>query len=244
MEEQNTDGFVTPNQNPPTTPQPTQPPALHANAPVLHTPDPISQRPGEYTTTTPPKKPAHNTLKGFLSIFQLIAGAFALAFVINKGVFQSYEVFGQSMTPTLHEGDRLIISKLGKSWSTIQGDPYIPKRGEIIVFHNPNNEVIQLVKRVIALPGERVVVKDGVLTVYTADQPEGFNYNDAFDLKLVPTIGDVDLVVPDGEIFVSGDNRGQGGSLDSRNELGTIPFNQIVGDLAFRIYPLSDAGAF
>lgn len=242
MEKPTTDGFVQPD----TPASPSAPdPMLHASVDTSPPPtDPIQPSTGEYNTPVPYKRPSHSSLKGFFSLVQLIVGAFLLAFVINRVVFQPYEVFGHSMMPTLSEGDRLIINKLGKSFASVRNQDYIPKRGEIIVFHNPNNENIQLVKRVVGLPGERVVVRDGELSVYTADQPNGFNYDDFFGLDLLPTVGEVDLVVPDGEIFVVGDNRGQGGSLDSRNELGTVPFDEIVGNLTFRIFPLSEATSF
>jgi signal peptidase I len=182
--------------------------------------------------------------KGFWSLFQLIAGALALAFIINHVIFQSYEVFGQSMVPTLHEGDRLIISKLGKSWSSLIGRDYLPKHGEIVVFHNPNEQETQLVKRVVGLPGERVVVAGGRITVVNEAYPLGFNFDEHFGLVLSPTTGNVDIIVPENEVFVVGDNRTAGGSLDSRNDLGTVPIDQFVGDLVIRIFPLNDAAWF
>jgi signal peptidase I len=203
---------------------------------------PVSESPK--SSNKPRKKPRSYAFKGFLSIVQLVTGAIILAFIINNVVFQSYEVFGMSMAPTLHEGDRLIISKLGKSWSSLTREDYLPKRGEIIVFHNPRNTSVQLIKRVVGLPGDRVSVEDGVLTVFNNESPSGFQFDDVFNLDLPDTDGLVNIVVPEGEIFVVGDNRLRGGSLDSRNDLGTVPIEQIVGDLVIRIFPLSDAGLF
>ena len=192
----------------------------------------------------PRQRPRGYAFKSLLSTFQLVLGAVVLAVVINHFVFQSYQVFGQSMVPTLHEGDRLIINKLGKSWASVFGDGYLPKRGDIIVFHNPNDAQIQLVKRVIGLPGDRIVVDNGDITVYTDDSPLGFDYDLRFGLDLGSTVGEVDINVPAGEVFVVGDNRTPGGSLDSRNELGTVPAEEIVGDLAFRIFPVEQARSF
>lgn len=199
-------------------------------------------------TSTYQPRPDHtrrsHALKSLLSTLQLITGAVVLALVINHFVFQSYQVFGQSMVPTLHEGDRLIINKLGKSWAGVFGDGFLPKRGDIIVFHNPNDAQIQLVKRVIGLPGDRVVVNNGDITVFSEDAPLGFDYDLRFGLDLGSTVGEIDITVPAGEVFVVGDNRSPGGSLDSRNELGTVPIEEIVGDLAFRIFPIEDARSF
>ena len=240
------DSQISPNQPNPSPDKPAQPsanrPVLHAQAPSSPpAADPISPQPIDMKR---PKKPVSYRAKGFWSLFQLLAGALVLAFIINNVVFQSYEVFGQSMVPTLHEGDRLIISKLGKSWSSLTGQDYLPKHGEIVVFHNPHETQTQLVKRVVGLPGERVVVSGGRITVVNEEFPLGFNFDERFNLSLSPTVGNVDMIVPDGEIFVVGDNRTAGGSLDSRNDLGTVPINQLVGDLVIRIFPLNDAAWF
>lgn len=209
------------------------------------TPDPIRPNP-EYSSAspTPQHKPPRYALRGLMSIIQLVVGAAVLAFIINHLVFQPYEVFGHSMVPTLHEGDRLIVSKLGRTWATITRGDYMPSRGEVIVFHNPNSPQVQLVKRVVGLPGERVVVKNGTITVYTPQEPNGFDFDKRFGLPPAETLGDVDLTIPPHEIFVVGDNRSPNGSLDSRNELGTVPLDQVVGDLVFRIFPVSDAAVF
>lgn len=190
-------------------------------------------------------KISNSPLKGFTSVAQLIFGSILLALFINHFIFQSYQVYGLSMTPTLQDGDRLIISKVEHSIAGISNDEYEPDRGEIIVFRNPRNpESPQLIKRVIGLPGERVVVVNGNITVFNASNPEGFMPDKLFGLELGITAGRVDVTVPEGRIFVSGDNRRQGGSLDSRNELGTVPLDKIVGNLVLRIMPLSDAQAF
>lgn len=190
-------------------------------------------------------KIANSPFKGFLSITQLVLGSILLALFINHFIFQSYQVYGLSMTPTLQDGDRLIISKVEKSFSGLFGGDYMPERGEIVVFKNPRSpDSPQLIKRVIGLPGERVVVSNGDITIFNPENPDGFMPDKAFGLELGITAGNVDLVVPEGNIFVSGDNRSQGGSLDSRNELGTVPADLVVGELILRIMPLTDVKTF
>ena len=168
-----------------------------------------------------------------------------MAFIINRFVFQSYEVFGRSMTPTLQEHDRLVISKLGKSWSNILSDDYVPSRGTIVVFNSPRDPNIQLIKRVIGLPGDRVVVENGSITIYNEQNPQGFNPDLEFDAEFTEfTTGEKESLVGEGELFVSGDNRNPGGSLDSRNELGLVPAENLIGELVLRLLPIGDASIF
>lgn len=192
------------------------------------------------TTEMPPKKE-----EGVISFFVTILVAVILVAIIQLFFFQSYKVFGSSMFSTLHDGDRLIISKIGKTVSNLKHRPYQPKRGDIIVFVDPQNPAIQLIKRVIGLPGERVVVKNGKITVYNKRNPNGFNPDDApYGKDLPPTSGNVDITVGKDHLFVSGDNRTGSNSLDSRNELGTVPEQNVVGKLELRIWPFSRAKFF
>ncbi|HEX9679294.1 MAG TPA: signal peptidase I [Candidatus Saccharimonadales bacterium] len=241
MEQRQSEPNVT--QNPEPSPSADEP-SLHASPPSAAQIDPIGHYQEVPTTPKPQKRLRSTAFKGFWSFGQLIFGAVLLAFVINHVVFQSYEVFGQSMAPTLHEGDRLIISKLGKSWSSLLRRDYLPKRGEIIVFHNPQSADVQLVKRVVGLPGDIIIVRDGQLFVTPPDGSNTFNFDDVYGLDLVGATDKLESLVPAGKVFVVGDNRIPGGSLDSRNDLGTVPLGDIVGDLVLRIYPLGDAGVF
>ena len=188
-------------------------------------------------------------LRGFLSFAGFVVAVVLLATAINLFVFQSYYVDGTSMTPTLQPNERLIINKTPKTWANITHSHYIPKRGEIVVFNSElispeNGQREQLIKRVIGLPGERVVVKDNKVTIYNKEHPNGFNPDQSLHLNLAPTDGDVDTVVPANEIFVCGDNRIAGGSYDSRSEMGPIPTDKMVGELVMRLVPLNKAKLF
>jgi signal peptidase I len=187
--------------------------------------------------------------RSILSTILILIAAPIVAIMLTTYVFQSYEVDGPSMETTLQNHDRLIIWKAARTWSRIDHSTFIPKRGEIIVFNKKGlldtsrNEEKQLIKRVIALPGERIVIKDGLVTVYNAKYPEGFNPDKGTDYikSASSTIGTVDLVVPKGEVYVCGDNRGN--SLDSRY-FGPVPATDIVGTLVMRIFPVNKAEAF
>jgi signal peptidase I len=184
----------------------------------------------------------HPILKDIVSLVIFVICVLIGTLLINTFVFRSYNVVGPSMETTLYTGDRLIVNRLPVTWSSLQGKSYVPDRGQVIVFKNPRFhqgvEDEYIVKRVIAFPGERVVLKDGVFTVYNAEHIAGFNPDDANNGEPgSPTTGEVDEVVPEGELFVSGDHRTGNYSYDSRNGLGTIPYYDVIGPVAYRIFP-------
>lgn len=165
--------------------------------------------------------------------------ALALAILINQVGFQSYQVFGNSMVPTLDNGDYLIISKIPATISNLTGKPYIPKRGEIIVFDSPFEDA-RIIKRVIALPSERIVISGGQVTVFNSEHRMGFNPYAELSLPSTFVAGEVTELVPAGHVFVIGDNREESGaSSDSRNNLGPLPVEQIIGRLELRLWPFS-----
>ena len=194
---------------------------------------------------SPPRDSSKKGWKSIASTIVIIAIAPILAIFMTIFVFQSYEVFGISMETTLQNGDRLIVQKVSKNWSRIRGQDYIPARYEIIVFDKPrtvsntNGDVKHLIKRVIALPGERVTVRAGVVTVYNAEDPDGFtpDAGQEYAKDILSTPLDVDLTVGVGEVFVLGDNRSN--SQDSRS-FGTIRSESITGEAVLRFLPVSE----
>jgi signal peptidase I len=191
----------------------------------------------------------HPVLKDIWGMFIFLVLVLVGTLLINQFVFRSFNVLGPSMEPTLHTGDRLIVNRLPVTWSLLKNEKYLPDRGEIIVFRNPQytpgSADEYIVKRVIAFAGERVTVKDGVLTVYNRQNPDGFlPDNDNGGEPGSPTSGDVDTVVSEGTIFVSGDHREGDYSYDSRNGLGLIPLYDIVGPVGLRIFPVDKIRTF
>ena len=194
----------------------------------------------------------HPILKDVFSLLIFVICVIVGTLLINTFVFRSYNVVGPSMEPTLYTGDRLIVNRLPVTWSSIQGKPYVPARGEIIVFKNPRYVEGQgeeyIVKRVIAFPGERVTIQNGAYRVYNQQYPDGFNPDDNNHGEPgSPTSGTADTIVPDGTLFVSGDHRQDNYSFDSRNGdegMGTIPYYDIVGPVSMRLYPFTKIRLF
>ena len=173
-----------------------------------------------------------------------IAAILAAAFGIVAFVGRNFVVHGISMEPTLHSGDVVFVNKLGPSIGELTGKPFVPERNSLAVFSNPfynrDDPNAFIVKRVIGLPGDRVVVQNGRITVYPENDPsKGFNPDQGVTGPQSPTSGSVDIVVPDKEIFVAGDNRLDNNSLDSRNGMGTVPVSGIQGVIVARLWPFT-----
>lgn len=191
----------------------------------------------------------HPFIKDAISIAIFITCVLIGTLLINTFIFRSFSVIGPSMEKTLYTNDRLIVNRMPVTLSQVQNKNYIPERGQVIVFRNPHYSVgtgdEYIVKRVIAFPGERVVLSDGHYTVYNKENPNGFNPDDKNNGEPgSPTSGAVDTIVPEGELFVSGDHRQGSYSYDSRNGLGTIPFYDVVGPVGLRVFPFNKIRAF
>lgn len=235
----------------PTPPQPTAPSnsnvSPQVNPDIAHGTSPTNPELTIEDTAEEDSSPGKN-IRSIISTIALFLAAPLLALVLILFVIQSYEVDGPSMEQTLQNQDLLIVNKLPRTMSRITRQTYIPERGTIIIFSRDegglgSGATRQLVKRVVGLPGERVTVKDGVVTVYNLEKPEGFNPDalNEYTKDYKDTPGNVDVKVPENEVFVMGDNRNN--SLDSRY-FGPVEAGEIVGELGMRIFPLNKARSF
>lgn len=206
-------------------------------------PEPLQTEPTKLQTT------ANRFTNIFGAVFSWLIFPIVIVLILHFFVFQAFHVVGTSMVPTLHDTDYLIISKLGDTGAQIErtfghkNDVYIPQRGQIIVFHFPLDPTKIFVKRVVGLPGDRVVVKNGKVTIYNKAHPNGFNPDTKYEPSSTVTLIDTDEVVAPGNVFVMGDNRTDGGSYDSR-QWGQVPSSYIVGDVVMRLLPLDQIKIF
>lgn len=201
-----------------------------------------------FILTEPQPEPIQK-VKSVVSATMLIFAALVIALSVAAFVVQSYQVDGESMEPTLQDNDRLIVNKIPRSLARITKHPYIPARGDIIIFNQ--NGVFesgstgqkQLIKRVMALPGERVSVVSGVITVFNQQHPNGYrpDADSNYEINRGTSAGTMDITLDSDEIFVAGDNRPN--SEDSRY-FGAIKADEIVGKLVFRILPADKARRF
>lgn len=153
--------------------------------------------------------------------------AILLALFLRTFIFATSIVDGESMVPTLQDGERVIFNKI----VYLVDDP---ERGDVIIIKRPTKNYV---KRVIGLPGETVQFQDHQLYINGKKYDETFVSKDA--LNHTGNFGPIE--VPEDKYFVMGDNRAI--SKDSRNGLGFINADDIVGRSEFVIYPFDEWSA-
>ena len=171
-----------------------------------------------------PKKPRR--IDGRFDLVELFVFTLLAVMIVTTFFFRHSVVDGSSMENTLHDGEHLIISDLF----------YTPERGDIIVCEDYTTKIPKpIVKRVIGTPGDRVTISaNGTVYVNGDMLDEDYVYIDGF-YQQVP----IDIVVPEGEIFVMGDHRNV--SADSR-EIGTVSIDSVLGKVLLRFYPFNKFG--
>lgn len=154
---------------------------------------------------------------------RLLTLVLVLSFTFRHFIAEARYIPSESMEPTLKVGDRLYIEKLS---DTIE-------RGDIVVFKStPESHLDEdMIKRVIGLPGETVEIKDGI--VYVNDQPLDEPYESEKPQKDFAPV-----TVPEGKLFVMGDNRNN--SFDSR-AWGMLPRENVIGKAVVKYYPFNEA---
>lgn len=171
-------------------------------------------------------------LKGLLrnavaEVVVLVVLAFALAMTTKTYVVEAYEIKGRSMVPTFEDGQRVVVLKL---FSEIE-------RGDIVIFSTKEDPGKDLIKRVIALPGERIEISKGRVRINGKLLGESYLQDKTFGLY----DGEIDEYVPEGELYVLGDNRDD--SHDSRR-FGSVSEESLKGKVVVRWWPFHEVKTF
>lgn len=178
----------------------------------------------------PPPPPARpRWVKTAVEWVLIVGSALLAAFLIKTFLLQAFYIPSPSMEPTLNVDDRILVNKLSYRLHDVN-------RGDIVVFERPPNEfgaVRDLVKRVIALPGETVEGREGQVFVDGAPLPEPYLPDGSTTGAFGPE------VIPPDHYWVMGDNRGN--SSDSR-VFKSIDESRIIGRAFVRVWPVGDFG--
>lgn len=156
----------------------------------------------------------------------VIAVAVGSTLAIRAWAFQTFYIPSPSMVPTLQVGDRLVVNKLSDDYH----------RGDIVVFERPDTWQAAhdvLIKRIIALEGETLEIRNNMVYIDGDRLVEPYLPPDV----TMPDYGP--FTVPDGDVFVMGDNRVD--SSDSRAN-GPVPLSDVIGRAALRIWPFGEFG--
>lgn len=183
----------------------------------------------EKDVMTPEEKPEEKSMgREILEWIVTILAAFAIAMLIKSFIFTIALVDGESMLPTLNNGDRLVVWRLG----------YQPQRGDIIVLQQAGKK--PYIKRIIAVEGDTVDIDFNLHTV----KVNGEILDENYVLEPIARSGDMifPLTVDKDCVFVLGDNRNN--STDSRfSSVGQVMDEDIMGKATIRLFPFTDFGS-
>lgn len=172
---------------------------------------------------------AKSQLREYVEAFLISVIAAVLIIVF---VAQSFLVEGSSMEPSFHDGQRLLVEKVSYRFGE-------PKRGQVVIFKYPSDRRRKFIKRIVGIPGDEIVIKDGFLYVNAVRMEESYINGPTYGTYSAPTFGPV--LVPQGHYFVLGDNRRN--SDDSRyRDVGFVPEGDLVGRAMFVYWPVTQIG--
>jgi signal peptidase I len=185
----------------------------------------------EPTDEAPAHKPPKSRRRGFIEWIIVLIAAVGLSFLVRTFVFQEYFVPSSSMTPTLDIGDRILVNKLSVDFGTVN-------IGDIVVFKAPPNvkkicsdDVADLVKRVIGLPGDHLYSSGN--TIYVNGKPLDQKWTVYKAMGPVPI---KPITLKKNMYFMMGDDHA--GSCDSRY-WGPVPRSDLIGKVFMKVWPLS-----
>jgi len=166
-------------------------------------------------------------LKNFWDLISFAIIALIIVIPIRLWIAQPFVVSGDSMFPTFHDKEYLIVDELS----------YIldkENRGDVVIFKYPNDPKRYFIKRIIGMPNEEINIKNGIVTIFNSHNPSGFVLDEPYIRENFFANGT--YKTSDNEYFVMGDNRNR--SSDSR-VWGNVPKKLVVGRAFLRLIPVS-----
>lgn len=154
--------------------------------------------------------------------------ALLIVIPIRMWIAQPFIVSGESMVPTFHDAEYLIVDEI----SYILGSA---NRGDVVIFKYPEDPKRFFIKRVIGLPNEKIIINNGEVTIVNKDNPNGIKLNEPYINEKFDT--NASYETKDDEYFVMGDNRNK--SSDSRI-WGPLPKKLMVGRAYLRLFPFNE----
>src|SRR4030067_1410678 len=169
-----------------------------------------------------------------VDIVETVVVAAAIFVVVYLFLLQPHQVKGASMEPNFRDGEYILTDKISYRFSE-------PRRGDVVIFKAPTNPDVDFIKRIVALPGEKLEVKNNKIIIFNDENPKGFTLSEPYQVMELIAGGNYlregkIVEVPADNYLVFGDNRTH--SFDSR-EGGPLPRKSIIGKSWLRYWPLS-----
>ena len=187
---------------------------------------------------------AKNTNQNANSVWEIVKFVIIAAVIViplRMYVAEPYIVQGASMDPTFETGQYLIVDRLGYRFEE-------PKRGDVVVFKYPKDEKTYFIKRIIGLPGEKVNINKGIVTISKTDNDPTHGGGVFAQVLSEPYVSSLhekadfyETTLAQDQYFVMGDNRAE--SSDSRY-WGPLPKRLIIGRPMLRLFPVTQVGVF
>ena len=168
----------------------------------------------------------------FLDFLETIVVSLAIFAVVYIFLFQPHQVDGKSMEPNFHNGEYILTDKISYRI-------HAPKRGDVVVFHSPQDERVDFIKRILGVPGDTIKVQSGYIYLNGTKIEEDYVNDPGQVLAGRFMRENNEIEIPPGQYLVMGDNRNH--SSDSR-EWGLVSTGGIVGRAFFRYWPIAEFG--
>ena len=177
---------------------------------------------------TPLKSKVKSGLQNLWDLVKFAIIALLIVIPIRMFIAQPFVVSGDSMYPTFHDGEYLIVDEISYNLGN-------PSRGDVVIFHYPKDPKRFFIKRIIGMPNEQIEMNNGQIIIKNKENPNGFILSEPYISEDWSTTGT--YTTGEGEYFVMGDNRNR--SSDSRF-WGMLPDDLLVGRAYLRLLPLKN----